>query len=340
MRLAIKLAVKAEGMTSPNPLVGAVIVKNGRVVGAGYHKRCGSAHAEVNAIKEAGSRARGATLYVTLEPCDHFGRTPPCTGAIVRSGIKSVVIGMTDPNPVNNGSGIRRLRKAGIKVTRGLLQKEVEAINRPYISSITKKLPYVTLKVAQSLDGKIATRTGDSKWISGEDSRRYVHRLRSRSGAVMVGAGTVFEDDPILLSKSSGAGQPVRIIVDGVRKIPRARKIFKDSGKYPVILASSLLAHKGRADLKKLLTSVNGMGINDVLVEGGGELASGLLEEGLVDRLLVFIAPKVIGGRDAITAVEGLGVARVADAAEFKITGVKTFSKDILIEAQRCSQVS
>ena len=178
MRIAVGLAKCAEGRTNPNPIVGAVVVKNNRIIGKGFHKKCGLAHAEINALKDANQLAKGATLYVTLEPCDHFGRTPPCSAAVIKSGIKRVVIGMKDPNPVTSGRGIRRLEKAGIKTVVGVLAKEAEAINRPYIKFITKNIPYVTIKVAQSLDGKIATRSGDSKWISAEDSRRYVHELR------------------------------------------------------------------------------------------------------------------------------------------------------------------
>lgn len=335
MRLAIALAKKAEGKTSPNPLVGAVLVKNGRIVGKGYHKKAGLPHAEVVALNNAGRRAKGATLYVTLEPCDHFGRTPPCAQAIIKSGIKNVVIGMKDPNPLNNGKGIRRLKSGGIKVRLAKLHNEAESINKPYIKFITKKLPYVTVKVAQSLDGKIATRTGDSKWISSEDSRRYVHMLREKTDAVMVGANTVIKDDPLLLSKTSKGRQPARIIVDGNTKLPKKAKIFSTSGRSPVILASSVLGRNKKMDLTCLLKELAKSGIINILVEGGGHLISGLIENGLVDKMIIFIAPKVVGGKDAITSVEGLGAARIIDASDFNITKIRRFKKDILIEVER-----
>ncbi|MCX5668361.1 MAG: bifunctional diaminohydroxyphosphoribosylaminopyrimidine deaminase/5-amino-6-(5-phosphoribosylamino)uracil reductase RibD [Candidatus Omnitrophica bacterium] len=334
MRLAIELAKKAEGMTSPNPMVGAVIVKNRRIVGRGYHKRAGLPHAEINALHQAGAKAKGATLYVTLEPCVHFGRTPPCAAAVIKSGIERVVIAMTDPNPVNNGSGIRKLKKHGIKTKVGLLAEDATAMNRPYIKFITKKIPFVTVKVAQSLDGKIATRTGDSKWISGDDSRRYVHELRRIADAVMVGANTVRRDDPLLLSRLSRGKQPVRVIVSGRSAIPHQAKVFSDPHKAPVIVVKPAGGRGEKVDLKKLLKALAKMGITNILVEGGGELIAGLVKENLVDRFLIFIAPKIIGGRDAKTAVEGSGTALIKDALKLKNMSVRRFREDILIEAE------
>lgn len=334
MQLAIDLAKKGEGRTSPNPIVGAVIVKNRRIIGVGYHKKAGMPHAEVNALKAAGKAARGAALYVNLEPCDHFGRTPPCTDAIIKSGIKKVIIGMKDPNPLNNGRGIKKLKNHGIKVITRILEKEAESINKPYIKFITKKMPYITVKVAQSLDGKIAAKTGDSKWISSEDSRRYVHRLRAGADAVMVGANTVLKDDPELLSRVSVCRQPLRVIVDGSRRIPVSAKIFSND-QYPVILASSICGASKRTDLVALMKALAKRGIINIIVEGGGELIAGLIERGMVDKLLIFIAPKVIGGRGAITAVEGTGCARIKDAVNFNIVSVRYFKKDILIEAEK-----
>lgn len=334
MSLAIELAKKAEGRTSPNPIVGSVIVKNNKIIGRGYHKKAGLPHAEVNALRQAGAAAKGATLYITLEPCNHYGRTPPCTDAIIKSALKRVVIAMWDPNPINNGSGIRKLKRRGIKVTSGVLLKEAEAINKPYIKFITKGLPYITVKVAQSLDGKIATRTGDSKWISGEDSRRYVHELRSKVDAVMVGANTVIKDNPVLLSKTSKDKQPLRIIVDGASKVPSDAKIFSSLKRSPVIVASSKSGAK-RIDLTRLLKTLAQKNITHILVEGGGELIAGLAEKGLVDRFLIFIAPKIIGGRRAVTSVEGNGVARIKNALNFKNLRIRRFKEDILIEAQK-----
>ena len=334
MRLAIKLAKKAEGRTSPNPIVGAVVVKNNRIIGKGYHKKCGLPHAEINALRQAGKSAKGATLYVSLEPCDHFGRTPPCTRAIINSGIKKVVIGMKDPSPINNGKGIKRLKRHGIKIVISGICSAAESINRPYIKFITKKLPFITVKVAQSLDGKIATKTGDSKWISSEDSRRYVHDLRSKVDAIMVGANTVIKDDPVLLSRLSKDRQPARVIIDGNSKIPANSKIFSTLDRSPVILASSLLGCNKRTDLVKLLKILAKKNMTHILVEGGGELIASLVEKGLVDKILIFIAPKVIGGRNAITSVEGSGVTKVKGAHNFRITDIKRFKKDLLVEAE------
>ena len=334
MRIAIELAKKAEGMTSPNPMVGAVIVKNGRVVGRGYHKKAGLPHAEVNALRQAGSRAKGATLYVTLEPCDHFGRTPPCTTAIVKSGIERVFIAMKDPNPLNNGRGIRRLNKHGIKTGVGLFAEEAAALNRPYIKFITKGIPFVTVKVAQSLDGKIATRTGDSKWISSEESRRYVHGLRRLADAVMVGASTAKKDDPLLLSRLSRGKQPIRVIVGGRSAIPSDSRIFSDAHKAPVIVVKPAGRLRKKVDLRKLLTVLAKRDITNILVEGGGELIASLVEEKLVDRFLVFVAPKIIGGRDAKTAVEGSGIESIKNAIKLKNVSVKRFKEDLLIEAE------
>jgi diaminohydroxyphosphoribosylaminopyrimidine deaminase/5-amino-6-(5-phosphoribosylamino)uracil reductase len=333
MRLAIELAKKAEGKTSPNPIVGAVIVKNNKIIGKGYHKRAGLPHAEINALRQSGAKANGATLYVTLEPCGHFGRTPPCTTAVIKSGIKQVVIAMRDPNPVNNGSSVRKLSRHGIKTKVGLLAKDAILMNRPYIKFITKKIPFVTVKVAQSLDGKIATGTGDSKWISGDASRRYVHELRRMADAVMVGANTVRRDDPLLLSRSSGK-QPVRVIVSGRSGLPHQAKIFSIQDKAPVIVVRPSGRSGKKVDLKKLMTTLAKRGITNILVEGGGELIAGLVKEGLVDRFLVFIAPKIIGGRDAKTAVEGSGTALIKDALKLKNMSVRRFREDILIEAQ------
>lgn len=349
MARAIKLAKKAEGMTSPNPIVGAVIVKNGRIVGEGYHKKAGSAHAEVNAIRAAGRSARGASIYVTLEPCNHFGRTPPCTDAIIRSGIKEVIVGMRDPNPINDGAGVKKMRRSGINILFGVLEKECLAINGPYVKLITKKIPYVTLKMAQTLDGKIASPSGDSRWITGEDSRRYVHQMRSRFDAVMVGSNTVMKDDPVLLSKIRGSKQPIRIIVGGTSDMPASLKIFKTAGRsgvivahvrreivktYPHIQYLACRSKNGRVDLKDMLERLACRGIMNILAEGGGELAWSLIKDGLADKFLFFIAPKIMGGKASLTSVEGQGVNKAADAFRLKNVKVRRFKEDILIEAE------
>ena len=354
MRLALELAIKAEGLTNPNPVVGAIIVKNGRIVGKGYHRALGLPHAEVNALKDAGIRARGATLYVTLEPCDHFGRTPPCTGAIIRSGIRKVVVAMKDPNPINNGKGVSVLKTHGIETVTGVLEEGAKSINRPYIKFITRHIPYITVKAAQSLDGKIATRTGDSKWITSEDSRGYVHELRGKVDAVMVGENTVMKDDPLLLSKTRGAKQPARIVVTTGLRIPLNAKVFSRIAESPLFIATAknalrkrakscetkganvlfLKSKNGKVDLKDLFVTLGRMNFTHILVEGGGELIASLLEERLADRLLFFIAQKIIGGKDAITSVEGIGVAKVREAVVLKDLKIRRFINDILIEAE------
>jgi diaminohydroxyphosphoribosylaminopyrimidine deaminase/5-amino-6-(5-phosphoribosylamino)uracil reductase len=352
MRMALKLALKAEGKTSPNPLVGAVLVKDGKTVGRGYHKRCGLPHAEVNAIRDAGGKAKGATLYVTLEPCDHFGRTPPCTDAIIKGGIRRVVIAMKDPNPINNGRGIRALKRSGIKVSVGILKDEAAEINRPYIKFITRNMPYVTIKAAESLDGKIASRTGDSKWISAADSRRYVKKLRGKVDAVMIGSNTALKDDPLLLSKVPGSKEPARIIVDDALKTPLDSRVIRSRDASPVIIATvknttrkSLYkargvevlmtrSKKGMVDLNELLRTLAIRGMSHILVEGGGELIASFMEEGLADRLLFFVAPKIIGGRSAVSPVEGAGIARIKDAISLRKMKATAFKKDILIEAE------
>ena len=279
MRIALQLAKKAEGRTDPNPLVGSLVVKNNRIVGRGYHKMCGLPHAEVNAIRTAGPRAKGATLYVTLEPCGHFGRTPPCTDAIIKSGIKRVVIAMRDPNAINNGRGIAKLKRSGIKITFGVLEDDARSMNPAYIKFITRSMPYVTLKIAESLDGKIATKTGDSKWITSAPSRRYVHDLRSKVGAVMVGVNTLVKDDPLLTSRIRGRKEPVRIVVDSTLKTPLRSRIFSNLDRSPVIIATikghpagrlkkyelagaevlQVRSRKGRVDLKDLLKALGRM---------------------------------------------------------------------------------
>ena len=330
MRHALKLAGTRIGLTNPNPTVGAVVVKNGRIVGAGCHKKCGLPHAEVNALRSAGSKAKGANLYVTLEPCCHYGRTPPCTDAIISAGIRRVVIAMKDPNPVNNSKGSKRLRRAGIKIVTGVLRQEAEALNRPYIKFIKEKIPYVTLKMAESLDGKIATRTGESKWITSEASRRYVDRLRGRVDAVMVGSNTILKDDPSLTCKIPGSKQPLRIVAGGTSPISHGSKILSNIRISEVLIAKG---PNGRVNLRKLLKKLGDSGIMHLLVEGGGELAARFVEEDLVDQYLFFIAPKIIGGRDAVTSVEGDGIKKIGDAVILKNMSVKKFGEDILIEA-------
>ena len=358
MKASIKLGKRAECMTSPNPLVGAVVVKNGRMVGKGYHRIAGAPHAEVLAINQAGKHLRGAVLYVTLEPCDHYGRTPPCTDAIIKSGIRKVVAAMKDPNPINNGRGLRRLKKHGIKVITGVLKEEAVEINAPYIKFIKTKMPYVTVKAASSLDGKIATRTGESKWITGEDSRRYVRRLRGKVDAVMIGLNTIMKDDPLLMADRSSKKNPIRIIVDSHLTTPLNARIFSTIKSSPIIIATIKRYPKikryeekgarvivtrqkaGRIDLKDLFKKLAEREITHILVEGGGELIGNLVDERLVDRYLFFFAPKIMGGRDAITSVEGKGISKLRNALSLKIVKIRKFRDDILIEAEACPERS
>lgn len=352
MRQAMRLALKSRGLTSPNPMVGAVVVKNARVVGSGFHRQAGSPHAEVVALDQAGSKAAGATLYVTLEPCTHFGRTPPCVDRVIKSGVKRVVIGMVDPNPVNNGKGIQILQLHKIKVSVGVLEDELRRMNEAFIKFITKRMPLVTVKVAQSLDGKIATRSGDSKWISSDVSRNFSHRQRQYFDAVMVGVNTVRRDNPAL-TPWFARHQPVKIVVDSQLSTPQDARIFDPPGK--VILVTlpvgpgqetpnrSVLATKarilevkakaGQVDLRDMFKKLARMDITSVLVEGGGTLNGSLFDERLVDKVMFFISPRIIGGKDAISSVMGKGALRLEGALKLRNVRMRRFQEDILVEA-------
>ncbi|MDD4879865.1 MAG: bifunctional diaminohydroxyphosphoribosylaminopyrimidine deaminase/5-amino-6-(5-phosphoribosylamino)uracil reductase RibD [Candidatus Omnitrophica bacterium] len=332
IKISLELAKKAKGMTSPNPCVGAVIVKRGRIVGSGYHRFAGGPHAEIYALRQAGKKAEGATMYVSLEPCSHFGKTPPCTDAIIRSGIKRVVAAIKDPNPVNNGRGLRILRSRGIGTAVGFLEAEAKELNEDFIKYMTSKMPFVAVKVAQSLDGKIATRTGDSKWISGEKAREFVHKLRSEHDAVMVGAGTVLKDDPLLTARVKGkrVKQPLRIILSGKTGIPQNARIFNSRGGDVVIAATK--KKDGRVDIRSLLGELAKRQITSVLIEGGGETVASALESRVVDKVYFFIAPKIIGGRKAATSVEGEGVDKAGKAIRLNKTSFRKIGDDLLIE--------
>ena len=352
MSRAIELAVKAKGKTSPNPIVGAVVVKNGRIIAEGYHEQAGLAHAEVVALGKAGAKAKGATLYVTLEPCVHYGRTPPCTDMILRSGIKEVIVGMQDPNPLNSGKGIDLLRQNHIKVQVGFCEDQLRQINESFIKYITKRIPFVTVKVAQSLDGKIATRTGDSKWITSDESRGYAHRIRSQFDAIMVGVNTVRKDDPRLDSWFSKK-HPIKIIVDSQLSISQDANLF--SGKSQVIVVTlnvrpgqetenrKLLAAKakilevkekdGQINLNDMMKKLARMDITSILVEGGGTLVGSLFDGALVDRVLFFVSPKIVGGKEAVSSVMGRGVERMDKAIKLKKIKLRRFGEDMLVEA-------
>ena len=355
MRQAIRLAEKGRRYASPNPLVGALVVQKGKVVGRGAHLFFGGSHAEVNALGAAGEKAKGAALYVTLEPCSTWGKTGPCTGAILESGIKQIYIGAKDPNPKHGDRGIQILRRAGIKVKYGILTKEVLEQNAGFVSLMGKKRPYVILKMAQSLDGKIATGRGESKWITSEATRQFVHRLRSKVDAILVGTNTVLHDDPYLTVRNGSvkANQPLRIILDRCLKIklharslntksapvyyvtarknvPRAALRFRS--KQIDILGIPEKAHS--LNLKVLLKELAQRGVTSILVEGGGELAASFLEDRLVDKIYWCMAPIFIGGRKAKTSVEGMGVERLASALRLKEVETYRFGEDIVIEGK------
>lgn len=351
MDLAFKLALKGRGRTSPNPMVGALVVKDGRIVGRGYHEKAGSPHAEALALDDAGIKAKGANLYVTLEPCAHFGRTPPCVDKIIKSGIKKVIVGMVDPNPLNNGRGIQILKTQKIKVELGFLGDKLRKLNEAFIKYITKKIPFVTVKVGQSLDGKIATRTGDSKWITSDRARAYAHRLRSGYDALMVGVNTVLRDNP-KLDAWFYQRHPTKIIVDSQLSTPQEANIFSRRSSVIIVTLqvkpgqetanrktleqkARILEVKekdGQINLKDMLKKLAQLGITNVLVEGGGTLIGALFDEGLVDKMLFFISPKIIGGKEAISSVMGRGIARVDRAIKLKEAKLRKIGGDFLVE--------
>ncbi len=356
MDRALRLAARAAGRTRPNPLVGCVIVRDDRVVGRGHHPRAGEPHAEVFALREAGELARGATVYVTLEPCSHQGRTPPCADALIRAGVARVVVAMTDPNPRVSGRGLQRLRDAGITVITGLREAEARRLNGPFISWISRKRPLVTLKMAASLDGKIATRTGESQWITGPLARRRVQRMRDTHDVVMVGIGTVAADDPRLNCRLPGGRDPIRLVVDSTLKIPETAAVFQSSSRAPLWIATTNRAssarverlnrlhrerlriigcradERGRVDLTDLMTRLGELEITSVLSEAGGILSDALLTAGLADRLALFFAPKLIGGRSAPGLLDGTGVARLAEVPVLTAMRLSRIGADLLLE--------
>jgi len=355
MERALSLARLAMGCASPNPAVGAVIVKDGIVVGMGYTQPPGLDHAEVMALHQAGEKAQGATMYVTLEPCCHYGRTPPCTQAIINAGISEVDIALLDPNPAVSGRGVRELNEAGIRTYVGAYQREAYEINAAYIKFITRGLPFVIAKFAMSLDGKIATRTGHSKWISNEEARNYVHTVRHTADAIMVGVNTVIADNPLLTARGCcGKGgrtkrQPVRIIVDSNGRTPADANVFKQPGKTILAVVEPFDEEKkrgliqigvevlelpgveGLVDLEELLKVSGKREIVTILVEGGSRLLGYLFDHGLVDKVLVFISPIIIGGSQARTAVSGNGVSSVAEALCLGQVNFKSFGDNVLV---------
>ena len=348
MRRALSLARKAQGSVSPNPPVGAVVVKDGVVVGEGWTQPPGQAHAEIVAIEEAGGNASGAVLYTTLEPCNHDGRTPPCTQAIMKAGIPEVRAATIDPNPKVQGGGLAQLAEAGVRTVVGQDEQQAREVMEGYLKVVGTGLPFVTAKFAMSLDGKLATRTGDSKWVTGERARWHVHRLRAASDAIMVGVNTVIADDPQLTARNergeANDRQPLRVIADSRGRLPNHARLLSEPGRTllavveptdvpPVDAEIEQIPGKdGRVDLERLLRLLAGeKDVSTVLVEGGGTLLGSLFDGGLVDKVVAFVAPTIIGGDAAPTPVGGEGVGHMADALKLERVKVQKFGRDVAI---------
>jgi diaminohydroxyphosphoribosylaminopyrimidine deaminase/5-amino-6-(5-phosphoribosylamino)uracil reductase len=355
MQRALAVAEGGIGFVSPNPVVGCVIVKAGRILGEGYHERYGGPHAEANALRVAGSEARGATLYVTLEPCCHTGKTPPCVDAVLQAGVGRVVMAMRDPNPKVAGGGLARLRAAGIDVTLGICEAEARRLNEPFLHYIQTQRPFVTLKCAVTLDGKIATRTGASRWITGAPAREHVHRMRHAADALLVGSGTALQDDPLLTTRLPGGGgvNPLRIVVDSLLRLslssqlatvrPDCRTLVATSQRAPLDKQRQLESQgveilrlpsyaDGRVNIEALLAALGTRGVADLLVEGGATLSATLLQRRLIDKVVVFIAPKIIGG-DGINVVAAFGVDTMADALQLYGMTSQSVGEDVMLEA-------
>lgn len=352
MKKAMELALRAKGETSPNPLVGAVIVKNNRIIAEGWHRKCGGDHAEVDALKKAGARAKGAKLYVTLEPCSHYGRTPPCVDRILASGIKEVIVGMKDPNPVNNGRSIQRLRKYGIKTKVGFLENDLKKMNEVFIKYITKKMPFVVAKTAQTLDGKIATAKGQSKWITSSSSRDHAHRLRSDFDGILVGIKTVLKDNP-RLNAMRPSKRIKKIIVDSKLRIPLNARLFQGTHPEDVFVATTKDAdkiklkqlynkgvnimmspsRKGQVNFKWLFKELAKQEISSILIEGGAHTIGGALQEDLIDKFLIFMAPKILGDAKGLSSVRGLTRSHVDQSIKLCDLNIQKINEDILIEA-------
>ena len=354
MRRALDLAARARGRTSPNPMVGAVLVKDGAVIGEGFHAFAGSDHAELEALREAESAAAGATLYVTLEPCCHFGRTPPCVDRIIQAGVRRVVAACEDPNPAVSGKGFAALRAAGLTVDVGVLEQDATRLNEAFFAYIRTGRPFVILKAAASLDGKIATQTGDSRWITGESARQHVHHLRNEVDAVLVGIGTILRDDPMLTTRLGTPDQrdPARVVVDNLARLPLRSQVINRASTAPTIVAVSAMAPRTRLDaleregvqvlvvpgsprrvsLARLMEALGKMGFLSVMIEGGAEINASALQDGIVDKLLLFLAPILIGGKSTPTAVGGEGIETLRQATRVRDVQIERFGEDILIQ--------
>ena len=353
MSLALELAKRGCGFVAPNPMVGAVIVKNGRIIGQGYHQRYGESHAERNALAACTESPQGATIYVTLEPCCHYGKQPPCVNAILEAGISRVVIGSGDPNPLVAGKGAEFLRKNQIIVTENVLREQCDSINYVFFHYIQQGTPYVVMKYAMTMDGKIATRTGKSKWITGEEARKHVHEQRHRYSAIMVGCGTVLADDPLLTCRLEGGKNPLRIICDTSFRTPVTSQVVETAQQIPTILATccseqekqepfikkgcqilTVPEKNGHLDLRALVNAIGEIKIDSILLEGGATLNWAALKEGIVQRVQTYISPKLFGREAAKTPVSGLGVDMPSEAVRLKNSCITRLGEDFLIESE------
>jgi len=353
MQLALRLAGRGRGRVEPNPMVGCVVVRGGRVIGQGWHKRFGGPHAEVNAIESAGGSVKGATVYVTLEPCAHVGKTPPCADLLVEHRPRRVVVACRDPFPAVAGKGIRKLRRAGICVEVGLLGNEARELNAPFFKRVRTGLPYVIAKWAMTLDGRIATRTGDSKWISSDEARRFVHRVRGRVDAVLVGIGTALADDPELTCRLRGGRHPRRVILDSLARLPLRSKLVRTAREVPTVVAVSTKApatrtdklaragckvvqfrpKSGRVDVVEVLGFLGATQATNVLVEGGGEVLGSFFDAGQVDEVLAFVGPQIVGGSGP-SPVAGKGAAKMADALRLLSPTTRKLGDSLLLRAR------
>ena len=353
MRMALRLAEKARGRTSPNPMVGAVVVKNGVVISRGYHRKAGEPHAEVVALLKAGKAAKGATLYVTLEPCSHTNkRTPPCAPLVMSSGVKRAVVAMIDPNPQVSGAGIKALRKAGLDVLTGVLETEAKKLNEAFIKHVTTGMPFVTLKIAQTLDGRIATAKGESKWITGDEARKEGHRLRDRHDAILVGINTVLKDNPSLTTRILHGRDPLRVILDSKLRIPLNAKILTQSSEAKTCIATldsmpkdrladlldagaEILIAKGKngqVDLKHLMKMLGSFGITSVLIEGGATVNASALRAGIVDKVVAFIAPMLMTGTDSLCSLGGKSPQKLSQAIRLCDVTSRQVGRDLMVE--------
>jgi diaminohydroxyphosphoribosylaminopyrimidine deaminase/5-amino-6-(5-phosphoribosylamino)uracil reductase len=355
MQLALNLAKNGGDKTFPNPNVGAVIFKDGKIVGQGYHRFFGDSHAEIHALNQAGDKAKGSTLFVTLEPCSHFGKTPPCVDAIIKAGIKKVIVGIKDPNPFVNGRGIQILENAGIEVETNVLGKKIEKFYKSYSERFFRKDSYVVLKYAMTLDGKIATITGDSKWISSDKSREWVHNFRTKFDGILVGVNTILKDDPELSSHNKGKN-PVRIVIDPKLKAPLSARILNDDLPTCLIYSKNVSQKKlreikgrnkfliklneenGRISFNQILEELSKISIFSILIEGGGTTAWNALKDNIVDEIITFISPKIVGGKKSITPVEGEGVELINESIKTKFIELRKFGEDVFIRSKVIKQ--